>query len=152
MTETIEESKCLASLAVFRELYNSEKDIYGIIYEFLVEVILTNAKHTFNLTEITNLLNQTYDFSIPEAVIRTSLSGIKSLTKENGIYTLKNIGELKSQKINSKKDKIQSDNDEIIESLFEYVTEHRKADLSEKEKTDIVHSFISFIIDYFYSI
>jgi hypothetical protein len=30
-----EESLFLASLAVFRELYNSQKDIYGVIGEFL---------------------------------------------------------------------------------------------------------------------
>lgn len=96
MTETLEESKCLASLAVFRELYNSEQDVYGIISEFLIEIILSNAKHSFNLTEITHLLNNTYDFSIPEAVVRTSLNRIKSLNKEDGAYTLGNFTKLKS--------------------------------------------------------
>lgn len=38
MDDVLQESKCLASLAVFRELYNSEKDIYGIIGEFLKEI------------------------------------------------------------------------------------------------------------------
>jgi hypothetical protein len=147
MTETLEESKCLASLAVFRELYNSEQDVYGIISEFLIEVIITNAKHSFNLTEITHLLNETYDFSIPEAVVRTSLNRIESLNKESGIYSIGNLTELKSQSIDQKKAEIQDNNNLIIESLFEYVENHKGSKLTEKEKSEIVHSFISFIID-----
>lgn len=89
MTVIKEESKCLASLAVFRELYNSDRDIYAVIGEFLKEIISTNGKHQFSLTEITQLLNDTYDFTIPEAVIGTSLSRFgKSLTKTQGIYTV----------------------------------------------------------------
>ena len=35
----LDESKCLASLAVFRELHDSKKDVYEIISEFLLEII-----------------------------------------------------------------------------------------------------------------
>jgi hypothetical protein len=147
MTETIEESKCLASLAVFRELYNSEKDIYGIISEFLVDLIISNSKHSFNLTEITNLLNQEYDFSIPEAVVRTSINRIKSINRIDGIYTLKNLSDLKSKNVNVKKEQIQNSNDRIIESLFNYIEKHLDTELSSNEKSKVVHSFISFIID-----
>ena len=130
MTETIEESKCLASLAVFRELYNSEKDIYGIISEFLVDLIISNSKHSFNLTEITNLLNQEYDFSIPEAVVRTSINRIKSINRIDGIYTLDNLSDLKSKNVNVKKEQIQNSNDIIIESLFNYIEKHLDKELS----------------------
>jgi len=147
MTETIEESKCLASLAVFRELYNSEKDIYGIISEFLIDLIISNSKHSFNLTEITNLLNQEYDFSIPEAVVRTSINRIKSINRIDGIYSLDNLSDLKSKNVNVKKEQIQVSNDKIIESLFIYIEKHLDRELSNSEKSEIVHSFISFIID-----
>lgn len=147
MTKTIKESKCLASLAVFRELYNSEKDIYGIISEFLLEQIISNSKHSFNLSEITNLLNESYDFSIPEAVVSSSLNRIKSLTKSEGLFSVDNLSELRSKNINEQKDKIQSENDLIIESLFQFVQKHQEEKLTEKQKSSIVHSFISFIID-----
>lgn len=147
MIKTIEESKCLASLAVFRELYNSEKDIYGIISEFLLEQIISNSKHSFNLSEITNLLNETYDFSIPEAVVRASLNRIKSLRKSEGLYSIDNLLELRSKNINQQKEKIQSENDLIIESLFQFIQNHQEKKLTEKQKSGIVHSLISFIID-----
>lgn len=38
MIEVKEESRCLASLAVFRELYNNNRDIYCIIGEFIKEI------------------------------------------------------------------------------------------------------------------
>ena len=147
MTKTIEESKCLASLAVFRELYNSEKDIYGIISEFLVESIISNSKHSFNLTEITILLNQEYDFSIPEAVVRTSLNRIKSIQRVDGVYTLEKISELKSKNVNLKKEEIQNSNDLIISGLFTYIEQHSEQELTEQQKSKVVHSLIAFIID-----
>lgn len=42
----------LASLAVFRELYNSEKDVYGVIASFLTDLIKTNKIYSFSLNEI----------------------------------------------------------------------------------------------------
>lgn len=147
MSRTIEESKCLASLAVFRELYDSEKDIYAIIAEFITELIVSNSLHSFGLTELTSKLNQTYDFTIPEAVVKSSLNRLKFLTKSQGIYSVNNISSLKSNNLNSKKDSIQEGNEEMINHLFEFVKNQTGKELSDVEKTEIVHSFISFIID-----
>ncbi len=72
MSDIKEASRRLASLAVFRELYNSNKDVYGVIAEFLNEIIATKGLHQFNLTDIANLLNTTFDFSIPEAVVNNT--------------------------------------------------------------------------------
>ena len=70
--------KRLAACAVFRELYESKKDIFGIIAEFLKSVIIENKKHTFDSTEITQFLRTTYGFDIPEAVINTSYKNSRS--------------------------------------------------------------------------
>lgn len=147
MNKTLEESKCLASLAVFRELYNLEKDIYSIISEFLSELIVSTSKHSFNLTEITSELNITYDFSIPEAVIKTSLNRLPFLSKLNGIYSVENLAEIKSKQLNNKKDSIQESNEKIIGNLFNFIENQENKILSEKDKKEIVHSLISFLID-----
>tara|TARA_R110002033_G_scaffold125405_1_gene167515 strand:- start:26 stop:2107 length:2082 start_codon:yes stop_codon:yes gene_type:complete len=147
MNKTLEESRCLASLAVFRELYNLEKDIYSIISEFLSELIVSTSKHSFNLTEITSELNITYDFSIPEAVIKTSLNRLPFLSKSNGIYSVENLAEIKSKQINNKKDSIQESNEKIIGNLFKFIESQDNKTLSEVDKKEIVHSLISFLID-----
>src|SRR5690606_30526175 len=149
MEDVLQESKCLASLAVFRELYNSEKDIYGIIGEFLKEIITSNGKHQFSLTEITQLLNDTYDFKIPEAVVSTSLNRFKdSYTKAQGYYTITNQETFSiTGKLTGYHSQIQNNNNVIIKNLFEFIENETSAKLSDDEKEDVVHSFCSFIID-----
>lgn len=149
MTEIKEESKCLASLAVFRELYNNEKDIYGIICEFLKEIITSQAKYQFSLTEITTLLNETYDFKIPEAVVSTSLNRFKTaLTKSSGVFTVADQSTFNiSGKLTDKHNEIKNNNETIIFNLFKFVEDEKKRALTEDEKTRITHAFCSFIID-----
>jgi len=149
MKEILRESKCLASLAVFRELYNSEKDIYGIIGEFLKEIITSNGKHQFSLTEISQLLNDTYDFKIPEAIVNTALSRFKdSFTKTQGLYTITNQSAFSiTGKLTGTHTEIRSSNEIIISNLFKFIEEEKKSALTEEEKEKVVHSFCSFIID-----
>jgi len=141
-----QQSKCLASLAVFRELYDSQKDVYGIISEFLKELIINSALHQFNLTEITNLLNETYDFNIPEAVVKTSINRLNFIKKNQGLYTAENIAQLKSNNILEKQLIIQQNNNLLIDGLFNFIKDSKKVELSESEKEKIVNSFCSFIL------
>lgn len=145
--KTLDKSKCLASLAVFREIYNSEKDVYGIISEFLVEIIISHSKHSFGLTEITNILNQTYDFNIPEAVVKTSLKRIRELKRDNNIYSIDSISKLKTNKIDEKKENIHSSNKQIITGLISFIEEKNKTKLTSIQKSTLVDSFCSFLID-----
>jgi len=149
MAEINEESKCLASLALFRELYNNDKDIYSIICEFLKEIVTTQGKYQFTLTEITTILNETYDFKIPEAVVNTSLNRFKTaLTKTYGIFTITDKTTFNiTNKLTDKHNEIKINNEIIIQNLFNYIEDKKKATLNEDEKTAIIHSFISFIID-----
>ncbi|MFK5983669.1 MAG: hypothetical protein QM499_12210 [Flavobacteriaceae bacterium] len=149
MKNILEESKCLASLAVFRELYNSEKDIYGVIGEFLKEIITSNGKHQFSLTEITQLLNNTYDFNIPKAVINTSLNRFKSsLEKTEGLFTITNQSTFAvTGKLTGIHTSTGQNNERIITNLFKYIEEEKKSIITDEEKEKIVHSFCSFIID-----
>lgn len=146
MNDCKQESKCLASLAVFRELYNSQKDVYGIISEFLKELIINNALHQFNLTEITNLLNETYDFKIPDAVVKTSINRLNFIEKNQGIYNAINIAQLESNNISNKQLNIQQSNDVLIDGLFSFIKESKNIELSDTEKEKIVKSFCSFIL------
>ena len=65
----MENNKYLTSLALFRELYDNKKNIYDVLSEFIRYTILTKNIHQFNTREITDLLNEMYDFSVPEAVV-----------------------------------------------------------------------------------
>jgi hypothetical protein len=85
MKDCKNESKCLASLAVFRGLYNSKNDVYGVISEFLKEVVISQSKHQFSLTEITRLLNSTFDFHLSDAIVQTAIKRIDFIEKQQGV-------------------------------------------------------------------
>ena len=134
-------------MAVFRELYNSEKDVYGIISVFLNDLIKLKNLYSFSLNEITNTLNDTFEFEIPEAVVRTALGRLSFLEKKQGDYLVTDISKINNQNIEIKQKDIQSNNESIIENLYKFIEIEKKSSLSLKEKEQVSHSFCSFLLD-----
>jgi hypothetical protein len=146
MDKINEESGRIASLALFKELYDSEKDVYGVISCFLQEIIVTNAKYSFTSHEITCLLNDTFNFHLPEAVVKTSLGRLEFLKKEFGKYSA-DLSSVKSPSLVPKKEEITKSNDLIIQQITDFIASQKKEEISEAEKEEIVHSFCSFLLD-----
>lgn len=141
-----EESKLLASLVVFRKLYDVKQDVYGVIAEFLREVIYVNGKHQFNVTEIANLLNSTFDFSLPEAVVGTALRRL-DLPREGGYYIVPTTFNLSGRELTNLQERNLSNNANLITSLFSFIESEKGVVLSDNEKRNIVRSLCSFLLD-----
>lgn len=146
MTCCYSESKLLASLAVFRELYDSKKDVYVVISEFIREIVVANGKHQFNITEITQLLNSTFDFNLPDAVVQFALNKIDSIEKTNGLYNV-NIADFKKTDFVDKQIEIQRSNSLIINNLLDYIGAEKNEKLNAYEKGKVVDSLCSFLLD-----
>ena len=58
MDRISDKRKCMASLAVFRDLYNTKRDIYSVIAEFAKLALAENALSSFNLQQMVNIINQ----------------------------------------------------------------------------------------------
>lgn len=142
-----EESGKIASLALFKELYDSEKDIYGVIACFLQEIIVVNAKHAFNLHEITNLLNDTFNFHIPEGVVKTSLGRLSNFLEKNEGGYCANLSNIDSPSLIPKKDEIIKNNSEIIEHIIKFISSKTKRNIEDSDREEIIHSFCSFLLD-----
>lgn len=88
-------NKLIASIVVFKELHDKDKDVYDVICEFLKNTIIHTKKWSFNSTEITKLLESEFDFKIPEAVVKTTLKNrlVKNgfIRMERGDYYVNNI-------------------------------------------------------------
>lgn len=146
----MKKNKLIASVAVFKELHDSNKDIYDIISEFVKSAIQTNKKWNATATEITRLLEQEFEFKLPEAVIKTALKKrlIKSgyLTLENGEYIVKDFHSLVSddfnKTFNAKKDLYKKTEDEFIE----FIQSTRDDDLTEKNIADIRDSITHYLL------
>jgi len=145
--DLVNRSKILASLAVFRQLYDNDKDVYGVIGEFLEHIIDTKGMRHFNSAEITDLLNSTFGFTIPEAVVKSSLGRLIYLNRHDGTYhvdsTIKNI----NNSINHTQAIELFENNKIIEDLFQYISSKRQQTLTENQKEKVVNSFCSFLLD-----
>jgi hypothetical protein len=143
----IYDSNLLASLAVFRQLQESGKSINDILNEFIVDIIKTNGLFSFSSKDVGNLLNETYDFQIPDAVVALSLKKIDALTHKNGLFTVNNSSKLdffnieKQKHLNTEKHML------LISQLYEYIELKKNKKLSDKDKNDIEHALSNFILD-----
>lgn len=141
------ESGRIASLALFKELYDSDKDVYGVLSCFLQEIIVTCTKHIFSLHEITNLLNDSFNFHIPEGVVKTSLGRLNHfLEKKDGMY-FANLSGINSPSLISQKEEIIKSNNEIINQIIDFISTKEQRELDVSEREEIAHSFCSFLLD-----
>ncbi len=147
MNRIKEENKLLASLAVFRELYDEEKDVYGIISAFLKEIIRNESLYSFSLNEITEKLNSTYEFEIPPAVVKTSLARLKFIEKEKTNYLISDVSKITGKSINKTQKDIEILNQSIFDNLIAFIESKILKKLSIQEKETVSHSFCSFLLD-----
>lgn len=114
----------LASVALFRELYDNNKDIYDVISEFIRATVLLNSKWSFNATDCAHDLEQHFGFQIPVAVVKTCLRNRLTRTGEftlnNGTYAATDKFD-RSKSIQAEFDVTKGEYDEILESLVDYV-------------------------------
>ncbi len=142
--------KMMASLALFRKLYKSERtDILTLLAEFIKLIIEKNKIYSFTTSDIKNRLYTEYNFSIPESVIETSLR--KFCNKEKGCYSLKNA-EIDSSKkgsdlSNEDTSTIEESNRELMNKLLCYVEKKANVKLESSEKDALVQAFCEFIIE-----
>lgn len=147
MLHIINESKCLASYAVFSELYNSGmNDIYDVIAEFIKEVIISNGKHQFTTHEMCQLLDDTYGFKLLENIIKSFVRRIPHIKRINKMYIVENLKNIKTT-VESSQAEVISQNSIIIDELFSFIERKMSMSLTEREKEDILESFCSFLLE-----
>lgn len=147
MNKKISDSNLLASLAVFRQLQESGKSINDILNEFIVDIIKTNGLYSFSSKKVNDLLNETYDFQIPDAVVALSLKKIDALTHKNGLFTINDLSKLDSFNIEKQKHLNTEKHMLLISQLYGYIELKNNKKLSDKDKNDIEHALSNFILD-----
>lgn len=79
--------KCMASLAIFKSLYDEKKDLYSVIASFAQQLIYDQKLRGFSLQEFCNKIKDVYGFNLPIAVVKTSLKRLKFLDAKNSYYS-----------------------------------------------------------------
>lgn len=142
-----EDSKLLASLTVFRELYNSGQDVYSVISKFINYVINEKGLYIFTLPEITSLINSTFDFNLLEPVIETAIGRLKYITRSNAIFNVDLLRVGQDDGIREIRNQANIVNASIFDSLYSFIEHQLKQSLTKQMKLDVVSDFCSFLLD-----
>jgi len=147
MDRILDKRKCMASLAVFRDLYNKKRDIYSVIAEFVKLAIAEKALSSFDLQQMVNVINQEYGFDLPVAVVKRALGKLSFLDINKSSYTIKKDAVFNADEIRKNTNDENVENQKALYSLYEYVERKTEKELSEQEKTDLCNDFCAFVID-----
>lgn len=147
MIKTLADKKCLASVAIFRELYDKGTDIYDVICEFVFDIICNNNKYFFTLTEMTELINTTYSFDLPSSVIKTALRRLQNCIKKEPVnYVVLDKNYINSKNINTLKDEINEGNKRIVDDLLIFAAQFKDNELTCFEKEQMTSAFSAFVL------
>lgn len=148
----MQENKLLASVVLFRELYDRDKDIYDVIGALIKAAILFEEKWAFNTTEAAQLLESSFGFQIPEAVVKTVLRNrLKNkeniLAFDNGVYSLVSKKLEDATLLSSELAATKNKQEEITNDLVTYISERSIHLINENERAEIVDSFSAYLLD-----
>lgn len=142
-----EDAKLLASLTVFRELYNKKEDIYSILSRLIDYVIYDTKKYSFSLPEITGIINDTFEFDLLDSVVSTAIGRLDYITKKNQVYSVDWTKRIDSKDISSLESRVKNENQYIFDLLYSFAEEKEKTKLTKNDKNKLVSAFCSFLLD-----
>lgn len=145
----MKENNLLASIALFSELYNNNKNIYDIIALFIESAVNSEKKWTISSTELTKLLEDVYDFKIPESVIRTTVkSKLKDIVEQkNGYYYFTEDTSTDQSTIEDNLKIIGVRQQVILSRLLAYIGEIDGRDIDDKEQNEIITDLHRYILE-----
>lgn len=139
----------MASLAVFRALYDGKKDIYAIISEFIKLIIINRNITFFELQQMVAWVSEEYGFNLPEAVIKRSISKLDFLNKERTQYIVTtSLDANKCQSIQQSLKEAQDNNTTLTASLLHYAKQKFHGRITNtKQEEELKKAFYSYVID-----
>ncbi|TDX99661.1 hypothetical protein [Thiohalophilus thiocyanatoxydans] len=146
------DNKLLASVALFSELYDNNKDIYDVIAELLKAVFVLEKKWEFNASEATQYLEDVFGFHIPEAVVKTTLRNrlkrdYKVLDEKDGGYYVIDEDLKKSNPLSGQLSSAKGVQKKIVEGLVDFIEKRLHQSLADVEKQDIENEFCDYLLD-----
>lgn len=145
----MKDKNLLASLAVFRELYNKNIDIYSIIAQFLCDIINTHSLNNFDISQISEPFNSSFEFDIPIPVIKSALQRIEYLKKEGGKYII-DVNKKKEDtpiEIIDRTNNIKESHNVIFNELSTYIEDKKKTKLSGIELQELHNNFCNYLLE-----
>lgn len=147
----MKESTLLASLALFGELYDGQnnKNVNDTIADLIKYAVVKKHYGLLSSTELKELINSTYDFDIPESVIRSVIkSRLKSQVEiKNGLFYFRFEYDQNQKDLEKELESIQETQKNIFENLILFIEKKEKRVLTDEKKIELFVEFSDFILD-----
>jgi hypothetical protein len=143
----MEDQRLLASVALFRKLYDNERDSYDVLADFIRAAINITSLWSFTVDECSKALKDNFGFKIPTAVLKSCLKRrLKDeLELSHGIYGIT----AKFEKSETLEDEIrlaQEEQDHIILELIDFVSDSKERPLSFNDENTLRDDFRQFFL------
>ena len=117
-------SSVLASYATLKSLSDEKKyqNSYQLLREFIRHIITGEALYRFTAVEMKNYLEKHFCFSVPEAVVKTSLKNMEGISLDHGTYSV-DVTELGSGSLfDAIKKEADAYESSIVQKLTDYIS------------------------------
>ncbi len=143
-----DQKKCMASLAVFKQLFNSGNDIFSIIAEFVKQEIISNGLTDFTEQQMHDLLLADNGFDVPQAVIHTSLKRIPYLNRQQeGVVVSSELTQEVCSSFKKQMDEATEIRERITKRLIAFANNKRDIALTKEQETELCKSFYTYVVD-----
>jgi len=143
----MEDQRLLASVALFRKLYDNKKDSYDVLAEFLRASINIRNLWTFTIEDCSEALKASFGFQIPSAVLksclRRRLKGEVELA--HGVFTVTEKFQ-RSENLEVEIESAQSEQERIIQQLVEFASALNGRGLSGGEEQQLRDDFHQYFL------
>lgn len=140
----------LASVALFGELYDENKDVYAVVAEFIKGAVAFGKRWSFTPTDATMMLGNEFGLTIPEAVVSTALKRLAkketTFTFDKGIYTVSQENMEGMVTLVADFNELRQQQDAVIQEFISYVEQYRGS-LDESRKATLAADFCKYLFD-----
>jgi len=118
-------SAMLASFAMLKSLADAKQypSSYQLLREFIFHIIVSKPLYSFSAADMKGYLDDYFSFSIPEAVIRTSLKGVDGITLANQMYSVQPLSIEASALFDEKKQEADASSENIVTQICAYISD-----------------------------
>ena len=145
--------KCMASLATFRKMVKDRQSIYDVIGQLAGQIIIEKAIQYIDYASLRNLMKQEAGIDVPISIVKTSMKHIDFVDTDSTqvIVNEKLTKELENETkelldANKKRDQ------EVYNSLVNFVEGKTHESLSNDEKTQLIKDFCAYMVNDAYNV
>lgn len=139
-------NKLLASYSVTRTLYDSNNGIYDILRQYIAYAVSEEHRYSFNLSWLTDMVNELGGFELKEAVIKTCLKQMK-IEHTGDLYKCTR-DKIRVNKCWEKAlQEAKKDNDYLVNSLLSYLRDEKSEKVDAHGDDYYTRALCDYLID-----